>query len=66
MKELRPGSRGRSELRTLFVFDPQRRGIVLVAVDKAGNWDRWYKQNIPVAEDRYAEHLRRLKEENDG
>jgi hypothetical protein len=50
----------------LFVFDPQRRGIVLVAVDKAGNWDRWYKQSIPVAEDRYAEHLRRLKEENDG
>jgi len=66
MKELRPGSRGRSELRMLFVFDPRRRAIVLVAGDKAGNWDRWYKQNIPVAEDRYSEHLRKLKEENDG
>jgi hypothetical protein len=40
--------------------------FVMGAGDKAGNWDRWYKQNIPVAEDRYAEHLRRLKEENDG
>ena len=35
--ELRPGSSGRSELRVLFAFDPERRGILLVAGDKAGN-----------------------------
>ena len=38
MKELRPGSSGRSELRLLFAFDPERRAIMLFAGDKAGNW----------------------------
>ncbi len=52
MKELRPGSSGRSELRVLFVFDPERRAIMLVAGDKVGNWTRWYKKNITVAEER--------------
>ena len=36
MKELRPGSSGRSELRVLFAFDPQRKAIFLVAGGKAG------------------------------
>ncbi len=36
LKELRPGSRGRSEVRILFVFDPWRSAILLVAGDKAG------------------------------
>lgn len=31
MKELRPGSSGRSELRILFAFDPERHAILLVA-----------------------------------
>jgi hypothetical protein len=35
MKELRPVSSGRSELRILFAFDPERRAILLVAGDKA-------------------------------
>ncbi len=61
MKELRPGSSGRSELRILFAFDPQRRAIVLVAGDKAGNWKKWYLQNIPTADDRFDEHIARLK-----
>lgn len=47
MKELRPGSSGRSELRILFAFDPQRAAILLIAGDKTGNWQRWYKKNIP-------------------
>ena len=38
MKELRPGSSGRSEIRILFAFDPRRRAILLVAGDKAGKW----------------------------
>lgn len=36
LKELRPGSRGRSVVRILFVFDPWRSAILLVAGDKAG------------------------------
>jgi len=57
MKELRPGSRGRSEIRILFVFDPARQAVLLVAGDKAGNWTRWYRENIPLAELRYAQWL---------
>ncbi|WP_245348206.1 type II toxin-antitoxin system RelE/ParE family toxin [Paeniglutamicibacter psychrophenolicus] len=61
MKELRPGSSGRSELRVLFAFDPLRQAIMFIAGDKAGNWDRWYKKNIPVADDLFDDHLRSLK-----
>ena len=58
MKELRPGSSGRSEIRMLFAFDPARQAVVLVAGDKAGNWARWYQKNIPLAERRFDKHLR--------
>lgn len=61
MKELRPGSSGRSELRVLFAFDPDRRAIMLVAGDKAGNWQKWYRTNIPLAEHLFAEHLSRSR-----
>lgn len=61
MKELRPGSAGRSELRILFAFDPQRQAILLIAGDKAGNWQRWYRRNIPLADDLFDNHLNRLK-----
>ncbi|MEZ0073365.1 type II toxin-antitoxin system RelE/ParE family toxin [Planotetraspora sp. GP83] len=57
LKELRPGSSGSSEIRILFAFDPVRRAVLLVAGDKAGNWNRWYDANIPIAEKRYIEHL---------
>ena len=60
MKELRPGSRGRSELRILFAFDPVRRAILLVAGDKAGNWKKWYRTNIPLADELLDQHLRAL------
>jgi hypothetical protein len=55
-KELRPGSGGRSEIRMLFVFDPDREAIVLIAGDKAGRWSRWYQDAIPLAENRYADY----------
>ncbi|MFD6860065.1 type II toxin-antitoxin system RelE/ParE family toxin [Rhodococcus sp. NPDC060090] len=61
MKELRPGSSGRSELRMLFAFDPARHAIFLVAGDKAGRWDKWYRVNIPIADERFDKHLNRLK-----
>ncbi|NKE09295.1 MULTISPECIES: type II toxin-antitoxin system RelE/ParE family toxin [Kocuria] len=60
MKELRPGSSGRSELRVMFAFDPERSAIMLIAGDKAGNWTRWYKKNIPLADDILDDHLRKL------
>lgn len=61
MKELRPGSSGRSELRALFAFDRDRRAVVLVAGDKSGNWKKWYRANLPVADDLFDEHLTRAK-----
>ncbi|MGH8860408.1 MAG: type II toxin-antitoxin system RelE/ParE family toxin, partial [Jatrophihabitantaceae bacterium] len=36
MKELRPGSTGRSEVMVLFAFDRQRKAILLVGGDKSG------------------------------
>ena len=63
MKELRTGSSGRSEVRILFAFDPARKAILLVAGDKAGNWQKWYRTNIPLADERYRQHLDRLKGE---
>lgn len=60
MKELRPGSTGRSELRVLFAFDPRRQAILLIAGDKAGSWKKWYRTNIPIADDLFDERLRML------
>ena len=62
MKELRPGSSGRSELRILFAFDPARSAIFLLGGDKSGDWDRWYKKNIPLADDLFDEHIQKLQE----
>lgn len=53
LKELRPGSRGRSEIRIIFAFDPSRSALLLLGGDKAGNWQRWYRDNIPLAEQLY-------------
>ncbi len=61
MKELRPGSSGRTELRALFAFDPERQAIMLVAGDKAGKWQKWYKTNIPIADDLFDQHLQRME-----
>jgi hypothetical protein len=57
LKELRPGSAGRSEIRILFAFDLWRSAILLVAGDKSGHWARWYKTAIPLAERLYDEYL---------
>jgi hypothetical protein len=58
MKELRPGSTGSSKIRVLFVFDPQRRAVLLVGGDKSGEWNDWYVRNIKLADDRYDGWLR--------
>jgi hypothetical protein len=56
LKELRPGSAGRSEIRVLFAFDPTRSALLLPGGDKAGNWQRWHKENIPIAERLHREY----------
>jgi hypothetical protein len=43
----------------LFIFDPDRAAIFLVAGDKAGQWSRWYEEAIPLAEARYADYRAR-------
>ncbi|MGH3162208.1 MAG: type II toxin-antitoxin system RelE/ParE family toxin [Streptosporangiaceae bacterium] len=45
LKELRPGSKGRSEIRIIFAFDPTRSALLLLGGDKEGNWARWYRDN---------------------
>lgn len=60
MKELRPGSTGRTEVRVLFAFDLEREAILLVGGDKSDDWKGWYDANIPIADDRFDEHQARL------
>jgi hypothetical protein len=61
LKELRPGT-----VRILFVFDPWRSSILLVAGDKAGRWESWYRQAIPLAEQRYEVYLKERQVEEEG
>lgn len=58
LKELRPGT-----VRILFVFDPWRCSILLVAGDKAGQWNAWYQDAIPLAEQRYETYLKERRAE---
>jgi hypothetical protein len=58
LKELRPGSSGRTEVRILLIFDPGRNAVLLVAGDKSGQWASWYREAIPVAEALYDEYLK--------
>jgi hypothetical protein len=60
LKELRPSSGSSGHIRILFAFDPKRRAILLVAGDKKGEWQKWYKTNIPLAETMLLEHLGNL------
>ncbi|MDA8319781.1 MAG: type II toxin-antitoxin system RelE/ParE family toxin [Actinomycetota bacterium] len=66
LKELRPGSSGHSELRVLFVFDPWRSAILLVAGDKSGDWKHWYSEAIPRAEHLLEIYLKERAEEEGG
>jgi hypothetical protein len=63
MKELRPPSGGRSEVRILFVFDPWRSAVLLVAGDKSGQWKLWYQAAIPQAEQLYEDYLAEREKE---
>lgn len=41
----------------MFIFDPDRNAVLLVAGDKSGAWSEWYEENIPVAKGRYEKWL---------
>lgn len=45
----------------IFVVDE-----VLVAGDKAGQWDSWYRQAIPLAEQRYEIYLKERAQQEGG
>jgi hypothetical protein len=47
----------------LFVFDPWRSSILLVAGDKSGQWHSWYEDAIPLAEQRYEAYLKERAQE---
>jgi hypothetical protein len=63
MKELRPGSTGRTEIRVLFAFDLERQAILLVGGDKSDDWTGWYKVNIPIADELFAEHQDKITQQ---
>lgn len=56
MKEIRFPS----GIRVLFAFDPSRRPVMLLGGDKTGQWERWYRRQIPLAEREYDQHLRSI------
>ncbi|MEJ2871521.1 type II toxin-antitoxin system RelE/ParE family toxin [Actinomycetospora sp. OC33-EN08] len=60
LKELRPGTS-----RILFAFDPWRDSILLVAGDKSGRWNQWYREAIPLAEQRYESYLKDRRDEEE-
>jgi hypothetical protein len=62
LKELRVQHAG-EPWRILFAFDPVRQAIVLVGGNKTGD-KRWYEKNIPIAEQRFTEHLESLEDLN--
>jgi hypothetical protein len=45
------------------VFDPWRSVILLVAGDKSGQWNSWYRTAIPRAEKLYEEYIAERKKE---
>jgi hypothetical protein len=45
-------------VRIIFIFDPARNAVLLVAGDKAGQWTARYRQALPLAEERYAAYLK--------
>ena len=61
MKELRVSEGG--QLRTLFAFDSQRRAVLLVGGNKAGEWTSWYDQHISQADAIFGAHQAKLSKE---
>ncbi len=66
LKELRPRSGRDVAIRIIFVFDPWSQAVLLVAGNKAGDWSRWYKVAIPVAEVAYERWLTLERKRREG
>ncbi|MDB5996170.1 MAG: addiction module toxin RelE [Pseudomonas sp.] len=66
LRELRIQHAGRP-YRVLYAFDPRRSALLLIGGNKTGQ-NRWYEENVPLAEKLYDEHLETLRREgrNDG
>ena len=62
LRELRVQHKGKP-YRVLYAFDPRRIAILLIGGDKTGN-DRWYEENVPLADRIYDLHLADLKKDN--
>ena len=60
MKELRGKVKDR-QLRVLYAFDPRRTALLLLGGDKTGD-PNWYNKFVPIADDFFDRHLRRLEE----
>ncbi|MDD2818454.1 MAG: type II toxin-antitoxin system RelE/ParE family toxin [Candidatus Nanopelagicales bacterium] len=58
MRELRIGT-----FRILFAFDPARNAVLLLAGDKQGEWNNWYRRAIPIADQRFEDWLHAREEE---
>lgn len=61
MRELRIQHKG-DPYRVLYAFDPRRSAILLIGGNKAGK-DRWYDEQVPLADKLYDEHIKQLKNE---
>jgi hypothetical protein len=61
LKELRVQFRG-DPWRILFAFDPNRAAILLIGGNKRGD-KRWYKKHVPIADERFRRHLKRLEQD---
>jgi len=67
MKELRGELGGKSDkeyLRVLFAFDPRRTAPLLLGGDKTDD-PSWYDRFVPIADDRFDQHLTELKQEQE-
>ncbi|HXK80436.1 MAG TPA: type II toxin-antitoxin system RelE/ParE family toxin, partial [Kiritimatiellia bacterium] len=61
MRELRIQHAG-DPYRVLYAFDPRRTALLLLGGNKKGN-DRWYEENVPIADKLYDNHLAQLRKE---
>jgi len=59
MRELRIQHEGRP-YRVLYAFDPRRTALLLIGGDKTGN-DRWWEEQVPIADAIYDRHLQELE-----
>lgn len=61
MRELRIQHKGQP-YRVLYAFNPLRTALLLLGAMKGGD-DRWYDENVPIADKLYDLHLRELEKE---